>query len=167
MRVFSFMSLLLIIASGCKVNYTFTGADIPAEAKTVSIGYFDATAPMASPQVSLQFTNDITAMLLTQTSLDVVDNMGDLMFEGTIVGYKITPAAVQSDTESAAKNRLTMRVKVKYTNTIDPEKSFEKEFSQFADFAADENLYDVEEDLIELIDETLVQDIFNASLGSW
>ena len=173
MRVIAFISLFLITASiltttsGCKVNYSFTGADIPAEAKTISVGYFIATATLANPAVSQQFTTDLIAMVLTQTSLDVVDDNGDLQFEGTITGYKITPAAVQSDTEAAAKNRLTMTVKVKYTNTIEPEKSFEKDFSQFADFNADDNLNDVEQVLIEIIDETLVQAIFNASLGSW
>ena len=173
MRIFAFISLLfittslLINTSGCKVNYSFTGADIPAEAKTISVGYFIATATLANPQVSQQFTTDLIAMVLTQTSLDVVDDNGDLQFEGSIVGYKISPAAVQSDTEAAAKNRLTMTVKVKYTNTIEPEKSFERDFSQFADFNADDNLNDIEELLIEIIDETLVQDIFNASLGSW
>lgn len=173
MRILAFISLLLITTSiltttsGCKVNYSFTGADIPAEAKTISVGYFVATATLANPQVSQQFTNDMIAMVLTQTSLDVVDENGDLQFEGTITGYKISPAAVQADTEAAAKNRLTMKVKVKYTNTIEPEKSFEKEFTQFADFNADDNLNDIEEELIEIIDETLVQDIFNASLGSW
>lgn len=173
MRIFAFISLLLITTSllintsGCKVNYSFTGADIPAEAKTISVGYFIATATLANPQVSQQFTTDLIAMVLTQTSLDVVDDNGDLQFEGSIVGYKISPAAVQSDTEAAAKNRLTMTVKVKYTNTIEPDKSFEKDFSQFADFNADENLNDIEQVLIEIIDETLVQDIFNASLGSW
>lgn len=173
MRTFAFISLLIITTSllintsGCKVNYSFTGADIPAEAKTISVGYFIATATLANPQVSQQFTTDLIAMVLTQTSLDVVDDNGDLQFEGSIVGYKISPAAVQSDTEAAAKNRLTMTVKVKYTNTIEPEKSFEKDFSHFADFNADDNLNDIEELLIEIIDETLVQAIFNASLGSW
>jgi len=172
MRIFAFISLLVIVSlltatSGCKVNYSFTGADIPAEAKTISVGYFVATATLANPQVSQQFTTDLIAMVLTQTSLDVVDDNGDLQFEGTISGYKITPAAVQADTEAAGKNRLTMTVKVKYTNTIEPEKSFERDFSQFADFDADDNLNDVEQVLIEVIDEVLVQAIFNASLGSW
>lgn len=174
MRVFTFIALLfitttllLINSTGCKVNYSFTGADIPAEAKTMSVGYFIATATLANPQVSQQFTSDLIAMVLTQTSLDVVDDNGDLQYEGTISGYKISPAAVQSDTEAAAKNRLTMTVKVKYTNTIEPDKSFEKDFSQFADFDADENLNDIEEELIDQIDEILVQEIFNASLGSW
>ena len=172
MRIFAFIFLLITTSirtttSGCKVNYSFTGADIPAEAKTMSIGYFIATATLANPQVSQQFTSDLIAMVLTQTSLDVVDENGDLQYEGTITGYKITPAAVQSDTESAGKNRLTMTVKVKYTNTIEPEKSFERDFSQFADFSVDDNLNDVEETLIEIIDEVLVQEIFNASLGSW
>ena len=160
-------TVLIAVLQGCTVHYSFTGADIPANAKTVSVGYFTATAPLAGPLVSQQFTNDLIEMLLTQTSLDVVDDNGDIRYEGTIVGYSVKPAAVQADSETAAKNRLTMRVKLKYINTIEPEKSFEKEFSQFADFPADKNLNDVESDLITIIDQTLVQDIFNATLGSW
>jgi hypothetical protein len=167
MKIVPYLFFLLIIASGCKVNYSFTGADIPADAKTVSVGDFVSTAPLAGPNVSFQFTNAMSAMLLSQTSLDVVNQMGDLMFEGTIVGYKVTAVAVQSNTETAAKNRLTIRVKVKYTNNIEPDKSFEREFSQFADFPADDNLNDIEDELMDEINEILVQEIFNASLGSW
>jgi hypothetical protein len=167
MKFVSYIFLLLILAYGCTVRYSFTGGVIPADAKTVSIGDFISTAPLAGPSVSQQFTNAMSAMLLSQTRLDVVDQMGDLMFDGTIVGYNIKAVAVQSDTEAAAKNRLTIRVKVIYTNTIEPDKSFEKEFSQFADYAFDENFQDIEDALVDEINQILVQDIFNASLGSW
>lgn len=165
-----FLIIILPIFLGinaCKVNYSFTGADIPAEAKTVSVGYFTSYAPLANPQVSQEFTNAMIAMLLTQTNLDVIQQEGDIKFEGSIVGYSVTPAAIQANTETAAKNRLTMRVKVIYTNSIEPEKSLEKEFSQFADFETTEDLNTVETELVEIINETLVQDIFNSTLGSW
>lgn len=160
----------VLIHSSCSVNYSFTGADIPAEAKTVSIGYFSINGPsasLASPIAPDLFTNQLTAIMLTQTSLDVVNNNGDLKFEGNIVGYTINAVAAQSDTEASNRSRLKMTVNVIYTNTIEPDKSFERQFSQFADFDASDNLGDVEEDLLNVINDAIAQDIFNASLGSW
>jgi hypothetical protein len=163
------LSFALFIAS-CSVSYTFTGADIPAEAKTVSVGYFNTGrgATLAPPSTSDLFTDNMNAIMLTQTNLDVISKDGDLQFTGYIDGYTNTPVAAQSNTETSNRNRLTIIVKVNYTNTIDPDKSFEeKAFSQFADFDANENLADIETELQEEIFQAIIQDIFNASLGSW
>jgi hypothetical protein len=160
-----------LFMSSCTVNYSFTGADIPAEAKTVSIAYFspkgrDATS--VNPRASDLFTDRLTALMLTQTNLDVISENGDLQFSGNIVLYTNTPVAAQSDTESSARNRITMGVVVTYINSIEPDKSFEDRlFTQFADFDANENLTDVEIVLIEEINEAITQDIFNSSFGAW
>jgi len=173
MRIFFVLTFFfagIFINSSCTVNYSFTGADIPAEAETISIGYFSTKgekATLANPIAPDLFTNRLTATMLTQTSLDVVNSNGDLRFEGNIVEYVIFAVAAQSDTEASNRSRLKVSVNVIYTNTIEPDKSFEKQFSQFADFDASENLGDVEEDLLEVINDAIVQDIFNASLGSW
>jgi hypothetical protein len=106
--------------------------------------------------------------MLTQTNLDVISENGDLQFSGNIVLYTNTPVAAQSDTESSARNRITMGVVVTYINSIEPDKSFEDRlFTQFADFDANENLTDVEIVLIEEINEAITQDIFNSSFGAW
>jgi hypothetical protein len=97
----------------------------------------------------------------------MVNKNGDLRFEGNIVGYSNKAVAAQSDTEASDRNRLNVIVEVTYTNTIEPDKSFTKKFSQFADFDSSENLGDVEEDLLNVINQAIAQDIFNASLGSW
>jgi len=168
--VFTFFLASIFISSSCSVNYSFTGADIPAEAETISIGYFSTKGPKATLTNPIEpdlFTNTLTAIMLTQTSLDVVNNDGDLRFEGHITEYVIFAVAQQSDTEASNRSRLRMSVEVTYTNTIEPDKSFVKTFSQFADFDASENLSDVEEDLLQVINEAITQDIFNASLGSW
>ncbi len=168
--VLTFFFANVFINSSCSVNYSFTGADIPAEAKTVSIGYFGIEgkgATLANPIAPNLFTDQLTATMLTQTNLDVVNNDGDLRFEGNIVGYSTTAVAAQSDTEASSRSRLKMTVNVIYTNTIEPDKSFEKQFSQFADYDASSNLGDVEEDLLRVINDAIAQDVFNASLGSW
>jgi hypothetical protein len=165
----SFLSFGLFISS-CSVNYSFTGADIPAEAKTVSVDYFSLDgrgAALAPPSTSDFYTNTLISLMITQTNLDVVNKDGDLQFEGNIVGYANTPVAAQSD-ETSNRNRLTITVEVTYINLIEPDKSFEKrKFSQFADFDANESLADIEEVLWEEIFEAINQDIFNTSLGSW
>jgi len=162
------LSVCLQISS-CSVNYSFTGADIPAEAKTISVDLFtiEGQAARANPIAGDKFTDALMATMLTQTNLDLVENDGDLQFSGSIIAYTNTPVGMQSDTEASDRNRLKMTVEVNYTNKIEPEKSFKRSFSQFADFESSDNLGDVEEDLLDIINETITQDIFNASLGSW
>jgi len=174
MRLFIRVSILLsflyaLFISSCTVNYSFTGADIPAEAKTISVGLFTVgpKATLANPAEGDRFTNALITTMLTQTNLDMIEDKGDLRFEGSIVNYTNTAVAMQSDTEASNRNRLTMTVNVIYTNTIEPEKSFERTFKNFADFDAADNLSDVEEELMEVINQTISQDIFNASIGSW
>ena len=176
MRIYFSLFVVAIFAfslniSSCSVNYSLTGADIPAEAKTVSVGYFSIEGRLASaanPIAANLFTDNLTALMITQTSLDVVNNNGDLQFSGHIVEYYNKPVAPQADSEASARNRLTVVIEVNYKNTIEPEKSFEgKKFSQFADFDADESLPDVEEILLEEINDAISQDIFNSTLANW
>jgi hypothetical protein len=160
-----------VFLHSCTVNYSFTGADIPAEAKTVSVALFGIDGPEASlapPGAADQFTDVLNATMLTQTNLDLINKDGDLQFSGYIIKYTNTPVAPQSDTESSNRNRLSITVSVTYTNSIEPDKSFEnKQFSQFADFDANIDLTSIENELQTEIFETITQDIFNSSLGSW
>lgn len=176
MRIYFSLFIIAVFAislntSSCSVNYSLTGADIPAEAKTVSVAYFSIKgrkASAANPISSDLFTENLTNLMITQTSLDVVNNNGDLQFSGNIVEYYNRPVAPQADSEASARNRLTVVIEVNYKNTIEPDKSFEgKRFSQFADFDANESLPDVEEVLLEEINDAISQDIFNSTLANW
>lgn len=157
--------------SSCSVNYSLTGGVIPADAKTVSVGYFSIEGRLASaanPIASNLFTDNLTSLMITQTNLDLVNNNGDLQFSGAIVEYYNRPVAPQADSEASARNRLTMVIEVNYVNTIEPDKSFEgRKFSQFADFDASESLPDIEEVLLEEINDAISQDIFNSTLANW
>lgn len=150
----------------CKVDYSFTGADVPAEAETISIDRFPNNAGLGPPNLGQVFTEDLRDLFMRQTSLELVSGRGDLQYEGEIVDYEIDPVAVQGD-DQASLNRLTMTVKVRYKNTIEEEKDFEKNFSRFADFEGSESLAEVEEELVEEINDQLTQDIFDASLSDW
>lgn len=156
----------LFILNACKINYSFTGADIPADANTFSVQQFQIATPQAAPDYGLILSEAMKDLMLAQTRLDLADKRGDLQFEGVITGYQIGNAAVSSE-EFTSLNRLTISVKVKYTNTIEKDKSFEKSFSRFVDYDSQQNFTDIEAELIEDINSQLTQEIFDASLGAW
>lgn len=164
--LYTFCAVAFITLSGCKISYSFTGADIPAQANTFSVELFQNDAPLADPNYPLDITEDLKDLLLSQSGLDLIKRDGDLQFSGIITEYVVTPQAL-SGNETAAKNRLTISLSVSYVNTFEEEKNFEQRFSRFAEFDATQDISVVKESLIEEINEQLVQDIFNASLGNW
>ena len=159
------MSCILLLFSGCKMHYGFSGATIPPEAKTVSVQYFQNTASLAPPTLSQTFTEALRDKL-AQTRLANVSKGGDLNFEGSITGYTTTPMAIQSS-DVAALNRLTITVTVKYTCSFDEKKNFEQSFTRFADYNSSQSLTAVESELITNINEQLTLDIFNRALNDW
>jgi hypothetical protein len=152
----------------CKVNYSFTGASISADVKSVSIELFQNNAPLAGPLVPQQFTEALRDIFLNQTQLSLLKSNGDLRFSGYISGYTINPVAVTSGAiATAALNRLTINVFVKFENTKDEKQNFETTFSRFADFNGQVNLSTVEQQLNDEINKQLVQDIFNKAVTNW
>ncbi|HIE15582.1 MAG TPA: hypothetical protein EYP69_01525 [Bacteroidales bacterium] len=159
--------LLLTILTNCKINYSFTGTSISPEVKTFSVQEFPNRAPMYVPTLCQSFSEKLKDKLLSQTSLQPVSSgVGDLDFSGEITEYKITPIAVTGN-ETAAQNRLTISIKVIFTNTKDPKQDFEKKFSNYEDFDATESIENVEEELIDQILEKITEDIFNNSVANW
>lgn len=156
--------LLILALSSCGV-YTFTGADTSG-ADTFSVKYFKPQTTLATPLLSQNFTEALKDLVLQQSSLSLSGTAGDLQFEGAIIEYSNNPVSVQSD-EVASLNRLQITVKVKYTNLIEQEKSFERNFSKFADYDSNLDFLSVEESLVSEITAQLTQEIFNASLGNW
>ncbi len=163
---FIYPSLLLaIFISGCRV-YSFTGASISPDIKTVSITYFKNEASLVQPSLSQVFTEKMNDKFVSQTNLTQVKSSGDLQFEGAIVDYFSQPTAIQGN-EQAALNRLTISVKVKFTNTKDEKQSFENVFSRYTDYDSQKNLTSIEQDLINDICNQLVDDIFNKAVINW
>lgn len=151
--------------SSCKM-YSFTGASIHPEAKTISIETFPNLAPMVNPTLSQEFTEALQDKFQSQTSLTVVTSSGDFEIEGEIVGYTTTPMAIQGN-ETAALNRLTIAVNVRFTNKFSEKDNFEQRFSRYVDYDSSRNLSDVEQELIKQINEVLVEDIFNKAVVNW
>ncbi|MDP3463053.1 MAG: LptE family protein [Bacteroidales bacterium] len=155
----------LFITGGCGV-YSFTGASIPPEAKTVSVMYFPNNAMLVEPLLSSTFTSALRDKFTNQTNLQMVSQQGDLAFDGEITDYKTTPVAIQSD-QTAALNRLTITVNVRFFNKFDESKGFETKFSQYRDYPSEQDLNAVKDGLITEIVEMLVDDVFNKSVVNW
>ena len=151
--------------SGCGV-YSYTGASVSPDIKTISIKYFTNLAQLAPPTLSQVFTEAMKDKFISQTNLTMVERNGDLNFEGTITGYSTSPIAIQGN-ETAAKNRLTITVNVKFTNQKDEKMNFETTFTRYSDFDSNAILSSVETVLIKDINTQLVQDIFNKAIINW
>ncbi len=165
---FGGLLIALIMLAGmqsCGV-YSFTGASIDPGTETISIQRFPNNAMTVEPTLSQRFTDALRDKFSRETSLILVDKNGDLQIEGAITGYRTSPVAIQSN-ETAAQNRLTIKVDVTFTNTIDNSKSYQSSFSRFADYSSSENLADVQDALIDEINEILVQDIFDKAVVNW
>ena len=157
---------LLVNIYGCRINFSFTGASISPEIKTVSIQYFPNYAQLVHPSLSQEFTEALKDRFISQTSLKLVNGSGDLDFEGEITDYDVKPVAIQ-DNETAALNRLTIGVHVKFTNTKEPAKDFDTSFRAYEDYSSDKSLDDVQDDLMKIIIDKLTEDIFNKAVVNW
>ena len=157
--------VLALLCQGCGI-YSFSGASIPPEAKTVSVQYFPNQAQLINPTLSNDFTTALRDAMMNQTSLDMVDSGGDLAFEGEITDYRTTPVAITAG-QTAALNRLTITVNVRFVNMFDESKNFETKFTHYEDYPSEQDLNAVQESLTGTIIEALVEDVFNKALVNW
>lgn len=155
-----------LLISGCKVNYGFTGASVSPEIKTFTVKYFPNNAPIVNPSLSQTFTEKLKEKVISQASLSHTDRQADMIFEGNITGYSNQPIAIQSN-ETAAQNRLTITINVKFTNLKDEKQNFETAFSRYSDYDSRQNLSAVEPQLITTITDQIVDDIFNKVFINW
>lgn len=160
--------LFLMITStliGCGV-YSFTGGNT-GDAETIQIDFFPNQAPLVEPVLTQRFTNDLQDLFTRQTNLTLTNSNGDLHFSGEITGFRVTPMSGTAE-QTAAQNRLTVTVNVRFTNKLVEKDDFEKSFSFYSDFAANSQLTgSVLESALDEIVERITQDIFNASVAKW
>ena len=146
--------------------YSFTGGNT-GDAKTIQIDFFPNQAPLVEPALTQRFTNDLQDLFTRQTNLTLTNTNGDLHFSGEITGYRITPMSGTSN-QTAAQNRLTVSVNVRFENKFIEKDNFEKTFSFYSDFDANSQLTGgVLENALDEIIERITQDIFNASVANW
>ena len=157
--------LASITITSCGI-YSFTGASIPDEAKSVSVAYFTTTVTNSPLSLKQTITEDLKDLLLTQTDLYLKELDGDLLFSGQIIKYNVSPIAIKAN-ETAGKNRLTIAIKINYKNNFDKNQNFDSTFSRYRDFNSLENLADIENILIEEITIELLEDVFNKAFVNW
>lgn len=161
-----FLLLSLLVLKGCTVNYSFSGASIDPKMKTYSVQYFANRAPLVVPTLSQQLTEALREKIRSQTKLLLVTGVGDADFSGEITRYETRAVAITGN-DRPAQNRLTMDVRVRYTNSVNPKEGFESTFSRYKDYDANQSLAVVEQDLIKDILELLAEDIFNKAFVNW
>ncbi len=162
--------LLSLFFEGCGI-YSFTGASIPLGTETFQVNFFENQAgsrpgSTVEPGLDREFTLALQDLILGQTNLNLISNGGDLIYDGEITQYSVTPMTSTANL-TAAQNRLTLTINLRYTNTINEDDDFETKFSFFYDFAANKQLYDIQGPAHDEIFERITQDIFNETLAKW
>lgn len=160
-----FCLFILIGLNSCGI-YSFTGASLSPEIKTFTVKTFTNNASLVVPSLSEKITEKLKDKFLREMNLKLVENDGDINFEGMVTDYRTAPSGIASN-ETAATTRLTITIKVRFDNTREPKNNFESTFSNYADFNSTVDFNSVEDELIGQIVEKLVQDIFNRSVNNW
>jgi hypothetical protein len=164
-RLITYFIFLSLAFSACKTKVSLSGATIPDEAKTISVGFFTNNTSLGAPSLSQRFTEKLRDVVSQQTRLTLIKQNGDLQFEGYISDYNVSPIAISAD--QASQNRMTISVNVKYTNKFEASKSFEQTFTRFKDVASDINISVAEPELVTEIYRQLTEDIFNRAFNNW
>ena len=150
---------------GCGI-YSFNGASISKETKSITVEYFKNSALTKQPTLSQVLTEKLKDYFTQQTNLIISNQNGDLFFKGDIIKYDVQPIAIQSN-ETAGQNRLTISVKIDFLNKQNEELNFNQTFSRYKDYESTQNLSDIEDILIAEITNELVEDIFNKAVVNW
>lgn len=159
------LTVSLFVLNSCSV-YNFTGAS-PIDGKTFQVNFFQNNADLIEPGIDREFTLMLQDLIMNQTNLNLVSSNGDLLYEGEIIDYRVTPMTATAD-QQASQNRLTIRVNVRFSNKNKEADDFEKTFEFYDDFPAREQLVgSVLNKSLKVIFERITQDIFNESLAKW
>ncbi len=157
--------IFAILLNGCGA-YNFTGTG-KIDAKTFQVNFFRNNAPIVQPGIERTFTQRLQNLIQNQTNLSLTNTGGDLVYDGEITDFRISPMAATAD-QRAAQNRLTITVNVRFTNKKKEKESFEKAFSFFYDYSGDaQPVGSTLNAALEEIFERITQDIFNESLAKW
>lgn len=158
---------LMLGTGGCVPRYTFNGSALDYSVyKTIHVSNFPIRAALVYPPLQQTFENELLDYISSNTKLQTVDGRSDLVLEGEITQYYLTPQAVTEDAY-ASRTRLTIGVRIKYTDNKAENKDIDQSFTAYRDFDSSQMLTDVQDELCQQISEELVQLIFNATLGNW
>ncbi len=168
-RLLIFGSFLLALQN-C---YSFTGSSLSPETKTIQINDFPNNAALVNPALAQQFSTDIQNRFLQRTTLKGTKANPDILIEGEITDYSISPTTISSAVNApggniqAAQNKLTIAVKVHYENKIEPDKSFDRTYSDEAVFSSDLDINAIEASQVKIVNERIINKIFNDIVANW
>ena len=167
---FIYLLLFVLIIKSCG-NYSFTGASIPEGTESFQVNFFENEAgnsmgSIFEPGLDRDFTIALQDILQNQTNLQLVSSDGDLIYEGEITEYRVSPMTATSNLQ-ASQNRLTVGINVRFTNLKKEDDNFERRFTFYYDYPAEVQLLNVKSEAHDIIFERITQDIFNASLAKW
>lgn len=159
--------LCVILLNACTISYKFNGASIDySTTKTISIADFPNMAALVYPPLSNNLSDGIRDLFQRQTRLEQVRGGGNLEIEGEITGYALTPMAVSADSY-ASETKLTITVKVRFTNNVAPEESFEKSYTAYQTFDSSQMLVDVQDELCNTMITEIAEQIYNDTVAKW
>ncbi len=158
---------MVVLLNSCLISYTFNGASIDyAKTKSISISDFNNVAELVHPPLAQEFSEKLRDKYAKQTRLQILKNNGDLQLEGEIVGYQLTPMSIGQDSYSA-ETKLTLTVNVRFTNRANSEDDFEKKYSAFQSFDSNKMITDVQDELLAIITEDIIDNIYNDTVAKW
>ena len=166
LKPLAFLLLLTLAVQGCGI-YSFTGISLDPNVKSFQVNFFQNVAPIIEPGIDREFTNRLQDLIQNQTSLELVTQNGDLIYEGEITQYYVAPITATAQA-TAAQNRLTITVNVQFYNTQNAEEDLKQNFSFYWDYEGAAQLTGAQRDeaVAEIFDR-ITQDIFNATLAKW
>lgn len=157
----------VVTMSSCMISYRFNGASIDySKTQSISIADFPNNAAMVNPNLSNNLSEGIRDIYSRQTRLQILRRGGDMELEGEIVDYALTPMAISADNLSA-ETKLTITIKVRFTNNKAPEESFEKTYSAYQTFDSSRLLTDVQDELCATMITELAENIYNDTVAKW
>lgn len=160
-------SLLALYSCGMRLNVSMTGGNVDPRAKTCYVATFANNANLVNPSLSQSFTNALKDRIQSQTPLSIVDiSNADYALSGEIISYTITPVAIQGN-DVAAMNRLTIAVRVKFSNKFDDTHNFEEVISRYSDYLSTQNFTSIEGGLVTSINDAITEEIFNKAFVNW
>ncbi len=158
--------IVILTITSCKINYSFSGASIPPEVKTISIHYLKNVASLIKPTLSQQLTDALRERFTSQTNLNQVNSGGDFDISGEITNYTTAPIAIQGN-QTAAMNRLTITINIKFVNKLNEKQNYETSFSRYVDYPSSQSLASVESSILDEVIGYLVDDVFNKTAVNW
>jgi len=166
--------LLIICVGFLNSCYSFTGSSLTDE-KTVQINEFPNNSALVNPTLSQQFSTDIQNRFVQRTTLKGTKQNPDILIEGEITDYSITPTTISSTTQSTSaggviqesQNKLTITVKVHYENKLHPDVSFDRTYSDEAVFNSNLSQSAIETSQVKIATDRIINKIFNDIVANW